>query len=123
MDEPHDIICELRSVSKTFGLPGGKQLKVLDNINLEVRRNHITAILGPSGCGKSTLVRILAGLVEPTSGEVRLHDQPLRGLNPAISMVFQSFALYPWLTVAEDVGMGLNGRSVEKPKQAELVAR
>ncbi|HUJ08734.1 MAG TPA: nitrate/sulfonate/bicarbonate ABC transporter ATP-binding protein [Verrucomicrobiae bacterium] len=118
-----DIICETRNVTKTFRLPGGKELKVLDNISLDVRRNDITCILGPSGCGKSTLVRILTGLVEPSSGEVLVHGQRLRGLSAAVSMVFQSFALYPWLTVAENVAMGLNGRGIDRKKSAELVAR
>jgi NitT/TauT family transport system ATP-binding protein len=123
MANQNDIICELRNVSKTFRPPGGRELKVLDNINLEVRRDHITALLGPSGCGKSTLMRILAGLIEPTSGEVLVHDQPLHGLSPAISMVFQNFALYPWLTVAENVAMGLNGRAFEPQKRPELITR
>ncbi len=123
MSNTNDIICEMRNVNKTFHLPGGKDLNVLDNISLDVRRDDITAILGPSGCGKSTIVRILAGLIDPTSGEVLVHGQPLHGLSPAISMVFQSFALYPWLTVAENVSMGLNGRVGEPQKQKELVAR
>jgi NitT/TauT family transport system ATP-binding protein len=123
MSNRNDIICEMRNVNKTFHLPGGKDLNVLENISLDVRRNDITAILGPSGCGKSTIVRILAGLIDPTSGEVLVHGQPLHGLNPAISMVFQSFALYPWLTVAENVSMGLNGRVGEPGKQKELVSR
>jgi NitT/TauT family transport system ATP-binding protein len=123
MAQQPDIICETRNVTKTFRLPGGKEIKVLDNISLDVRREHITAILGPSGCGKSTLVRILTGLIEPTSGEVLVHGQPLRGLSPAVSMVFQSFALYPWLTVAENVAMGLNGRVVEPDRQKQMVAR
>ena len=123
METKKEIICEMRNVSKTFHLPGDKELKVLDNISLDVRRHDITAILGPSGCGKSTIVRILAGLIEPTTGEVLVHGQPLHGLSPAISMVFQSFALYPWLTVAENVSMGLNGRVGEQQKQKDLVTR
>ena len=106
METKKEIICEMRNVSKTFHLPGDKELKVLDNISLDVRRHDITAILGPSGCGKSTIVRILAGLIDPTIGDVLVHGQPLHGLNPSISMVFQSFALYPWLTVAENVSHG-----------------
>jgi len=123
MTTMNEIICELHNVSKTFHLPGGKELKVLENISLDVRRQDITALLGPSGCGKSTIVRILAGLIEPTTGEVLVHGEPLHGLNPAISMVFQSFALYPWLTVAENVSMGLNGRVVEPGKRGEMVGR
>jgi len=120
--QPTAIICETRNVTKTFRLPGGKELKVLDDISLDVRRNDITCILGPSGCGKSTLVRILTGLIEPTSGQVLVYGQPLRGLSPAVSMVFQSFALYPWLTVAENVAVGLNGRAIDPPKSAAMVA-
>src|SRR5260221_9983892 len=92
-------------------------------MRLDVRGLVITAMLGPSGCWKSTIVGILVGLIDATSGEVMLHGQALHGLNPAISMVFQSFALYPWLTVAENVSMGLNGRVGEPQKQKELVTR
>jgi NitT/TauT family transport system ATP-binding protein len=123
MSNVKNIICEMRNCTKVFHLPGGRDLKVIDNISLDVRANDITAVLGPSGCGKSTTVRILTGLVQPTTGEVFVHGQPLHGLSPAVSMVFQSFALYPWLTVAENVAMGLNGRVSEPSKNKEMVAR
>jgi NitT/TauT family transport system ATP-binding protein len=118
-----EIICELRGVQKQFHLPGGKAIQVLDGINLAVRRKDITCLLGPSGCGKSTLLRILTGLVEPSGGDVLVHGEALRGINPAISFVFQSFALYPWLTVSENIAMGLNGRPLPQDKHAEMVAR
>jgi NitT/TauT family transport system ATP-binding protein len=98
-----EILCEVRGVGQDFPLPGGKFLHALDDINLSVRRDEIVALLGPSGCGKSTILRILAGLMRPTRGEVLYHGQPLEGLNPGMAIVFQSFALYPWLTVAENV--------------------
>jgi NitT/TauT family transport system ATP-binding protein len=123
MKPNYEVICETRNVRKTYRLPGGKDLTVLDNITFDVRREDVTAILGPSGCGKSTLVRVLVGLIQPTSGEVLVHGQPLRGLNPAISMVFQNFALYPWLTVADNVAAGLNGRGVDPAKKPELISR
>lgn len=124
MNEPtQSIICELRGVGVNATLPGGRDLKVLENINLTVPRDHITAILGPSGCGKSTLMRVLAGLAKPSSGEVLVHGQKLDGLNPAISVVFQSAALYPWMTTAENIALGLNGRVTEPGKQRELVTR
>ena len=124
MNAPADnVVCELRDVSFDIRLPGGRELKVLEGINLLVPRNHITAVLGPSGCGKSTLVRILAGLLPPTRGEVLAHGKPLAGLNPTVSLVFQSFALYPWLTTGENVALGLNGRIIDPNKQAELVTR
>lgn len=118
-----DVICELRGVQKQFRLPGDRDIKVLDGIDLVVRRNAITCLLGPSGCGKSTLLRILTGLVEPSAGKVLVRGQELHGINPAISFVFQSFALYPWLTVAENVAMGLNGRPIPPEKHGEMVAR
>jgi NitT/TauT family transport system ATP-binding protein len=119
----NDIICALRGISKTLRLADGRELKLLENIDLEVRSHHITAVLGPSGCGKSTLVKILAGLVEPTGGEVLVHGQTLQGLNPVVSLVFQSFALFPWLTVAENISMGLNGRIADASKKKEMTIR
>jgi NitT/TauT family transport system ATP-binding protein len=96
-------LCEARGVSHEFPLPDGRPLRVLDDINLAVRPNEIIALLGPSGCGKSTILRILAGLIKPTRGEVYYHGQLLTGLNPGVAIVFQSFALYPWMTVTENV--------------------
>lgn len=119
----HSVICELRNVSKKLLLPGGRQVEVLRDINLTVPRETITAILGPSGCGKSTLLRILAGLLEPSSGEALVHGQPLRGINPVVSMVFQSVALFPWLTVSENVALGLDGLEVQPDEAAARVAR
>jgi NitT/TauT family transport system ATP-binding protein len=98
-----EVLCEARSVSHEFTLPNGQPFLVMDNITLAVKANEVIALLGPSGCGKSTILRILAGLVHPTRGEVLYHDQPLRTLNPGAAIVFQSFALYPWLTVAQNV--------------------
>jgi NitT/TauT family transport system ATP-binding protein len=96
-------LCQVCGVCHEFTLPNGKPLRVLENINLAINAKEIVALLGPTGCGKSTVLRILAGLIQPVSGEVLYHGQPLTGLNPGAAMVFQSFALYPWLTVAENV--------------------
>src|SRR5262245_56438092 len=98
-----DVLCEVRHVAHDFTLPNGKPLRVLDDINLKVRVGEVVAVLGPSGCGKSTILRILAGLIQPTRGEVLYHGRPLEGLNPGVAIVFQSFALYPWMTVTENV--------------------
>jgi NitT/TauT family transport system ATP-binding protein len=100
MAEP---LCELRGVSHDFPQPGGRPLHVLEDINLAVQPDEIVALLGPSGCGKSTILRILAGLIRPTTGGVFYHSEPLAGLNPGVAIVFQSFALYPWMTVTENV--------------------
>lgn len=103
-------LSEVKGVSQEFKLPNGKELKVLENINLCINKREVVALLGPSGCGKSTLLRILAGLISPTKGEVLYHDQPLHDLNTGVSIVFQSFALFPWMTVAENIQTALQSR-------------
>jgi NitT/TauT family transport system ATP-binding protein len=97
------VLCEVRGASHDFPLPSGKPRRVLQDISLEIRAQEIVALLGPSGCGKSTVLRMVAGLLCPTEGKVLYHGQPLVGLNPGVALVFQSFALYPWMTVAENV--------------------
>ena len=69
----NEVICELRAVDKTFDRGGGKPLHVLENINLSIRANEVVCLIGPSGCGKSTILRIFAGLIAPTKGEVLHH--------------------------------------------------
>ena len=105
-------LCEVRGVSHEFPLPNGTPLRVLEDINLAVRPNEVIALLGPSGCGKSTILRILAGLIQPTRGEVLYHGEPLPGLNPGVAIVFQSFALYPWMTVQENIRTVLRAEGV-----------
>src|SRR5208282_2254281 len=84
-------LCELRGVSHQFALPRKPPLRVLEDVSLAIRPNEVVALLGPSGCGKSTILRILAGLIAPTKGEVLYHGAPLVGLNPGAAIVFQSF--------------------------------
>src|ERR1041384_3025693 len=103
-------LCEAKAVSQEFLLPGGKDLKVLGNVNLFISPREVVALLGPSGCGKSTLLRILAGLIPPSHGEVFYHDKRLLDLNTGVSIVFQSFALFPWMTVAENIQTALQSR-------------
>jgi len=96
-------ILELQNVSQDFNLPTGMCFCAVESVDLTIYSNEVVALLGPSGCGKSTVLRILAGLITPTRGEVLYHEKPLHGLTPNSSMVFQSFALYPWMTVLENV--------------------
>lgn len=98
-----EALCELRNVHKVYRLPNGQDLKVLDDINLAVYPEEVLCLLGPSGCGKSTLMRILVGLISQSAGEVLAHGSHLDGLNPNAAIVFQGAALYPWLTVAENI--------------------
>jgi NitT/TauT family transport system ATP-binding protein len=107
-------------VAKTFPLPEGHGVfTVLDDVSVEVRAGEVVALLGRSGSGKSTLLRILAGLIPASSGEVRSGGIPLRGANPDVAMVFQSFALLPWLTVQDNVEVGLKARGVSRAERRE----
>jgi NitT/TauT family transport system ATP-binding protein len=103
-------LIEVKNVSQEFNLPNGKTLKVLADVNLCINKREVVALLGPSGCGKSTLLRIMAGLIPPSKGDVLYHDQPLHDLNTGVSIVFQSFALFPWMTVAENIQTALQSR-------------
>lgn len=106
-------LISVRQVSKHFPLPDGKgEFTVLNQVNLTVRAGEVVALLGRSGSGKSTLLRIMAGLIPPSQGQVLSNQQPLRGANPHVAMVFQSFALLPWLTVQENVELGLEARGM-----------
>jgi NitT/TauT family transport system ATP-binding protein len=106
------VIIEVSHVTKTFVSPDGSPLPVLDDISLDLREGEIVALLGRSGSGKSTLLRCIAGLISPTTGAVRYRGQPLNGANPGVAMVFQSFALLPWLTVRQNVELGLEALGV-----------
>jgi NitT/TauT family transport system ATP-binding protein len=100
---------------------GGK-IRVLGPVDLEMREGEFLSFVGPSGCGKSTLLRIAAGLLQPTAGAVWLGDRPLRGVNRKAAVVFQSFALFPWMTVVDNVAVGLEARGLgarERLKRAE----
>jgi NitT/TauT family transport system ATP-binding protein len=108
-----ETICEARGVSHDFVLPNGKPLRVLEGIDLKIYPNEVVALLGPSGCGKSTILRILAGLIRPTHGEVFYHGEPLLTLSPGVAIVFQSFALYPWMTVLENVRVVLRAAGLD----------
>ncbi len=100
-------ILELREVSKTFVLESGKELKVLDQINIELREGETLALLGPSGSGKSTCLRIMCGLQDASEGQVLTRGETLDGINSDVSMVFQSFALFPWETIKRNIEISL----------------
>jgi len=97
----------VRGACKSFRKPDGDELVVLDNVNLTLRPGEIVGLLGRSGSGKSTLLRLISGLDSPTSGKVEYQGAPVAGPAHGIAMVFQSFALFPWLTVLENVQLGL----------------
>ena len=100
-------------VEKSFLQPDGRHIQVIAPTDLSIEPNTITALLGPSGSGKSTLLRILTGLVEPTKGIVLWHGKPVHECSPNLAIVFQSFALFPWLTVLDNVETPLLARGME----------
>ena len=104
-------LLEAQHISKTYGDDDSKVL-VLKDVNLMIRPGEFIALLGPSGSGKSTLLRILAGLTPASGGTVLVRGAPLQGTNPEVAMVFQNFALLPWLSVLENVELGLLSKDI-----------
>ena len=116
-------VLAIADVSRTFaGVHGSAPTQALLPTSLAVADNDFITILGPSGCGKSTLLRIVAGLDVPTTGEVRLDGRPVGGPGADRGMVFQSYTLFPWLTVVENICFGLREKRVPPVRQAEIAA-
>jgi NitT/TauT family transport system ATP-binding protein len=114
---------EIKDVTKSFYRNEGKQLTLInaiENINLAVNNGEFVCLVGPSGCGKSTLLNILAGLDNPTKGQVVLNGRPITGTGPDRIMVFQENALFPWMKVIDNVEFGLKIAKVEKLKRREI---
>ncbi len=112
MDQITTPLISVRNCRQAYHKDSSADLVVLDNVDLTLHEGEIVALLGRSGSGKSTLLRIVAGLLKPTSGEVNWRGAPLKGPAPGVAMVFQSFALFPWLTVQENVELGLEALGV-----------
>src|ERR1041384_3213421 len=100
-------ILEAKNLFQHVAHVGGKRLEILHDISLEVREHEFVCILGPSGCGKSTLLRVMIGLQKPSQGEMLYRAKVMTGLNPSAALVFQNFALFPWLTVQQNIALGL----------------
>jgi NitT/TauT family transport system ATP-binding protein len=114
-------IIEVRQIEKFYAQPDGSRVQVIAPTDLAIYPGQILALLGPSGCGKSTLLRMMTGLSPASAGSVLWHGQPVRGESPNVSIVFQSFALFPWLTVLENVEAPLEARGfppMERHKRA-----
>jgi NitT/TauT family transport system ATP-binding protein len=115
-------LLELRHISKSFKHAKGS-LRVLEDINFSLEEGEFIAIVGPSGCGKSTMLRIMNGLIAPSTGQVLYKAKQVDGINPECALVFQSFALLPWLTVKANVELGLEARGIapaEREKRASV---
>src|SRR5258706_2545286 len=115
------VLLDAIRVCQNFALAGGKSVEILHNINLSVQEHEVVALVGPSGCGKSTLLRIMIGLQKPSSGELRYRGEVITGVNPAAALVFQNFALFPWLTVEQNIALSLTSRSIDNSEQTALV--
>lgn len=120
----HDSIVEVKNVGRSFPKAGGAKrsgnmLQVLDGVNFSINEGEIIALLGKSGSGKSTLLRIIAGLLQPTVGQVCYRDQVIQEPMPGLAMVFQHFALMPWLTVLENVELGLEAKGIRAKERRQ----
>jgi NitT/TauT family transport system ATP-binding protein len=118
------ILIQLEGVGKSFTSADGAPRRILDGVDFSLKKGEIVALLGKSGSGKSTLLRIMAGLIATDGGRARYRGQPIAGPAPGVAMVFQSFALFPWLTVQQNVELGLEAQGVpaaEREKRADDV--
>ncbi|MGA2025158.1 MAG: nitrate/sulfonate/bicarbonate ABC transporter ATP-binding protein [Steroidobacteraceae bacterium] len=114
LSHPTEALLTVENVSKAFPKPDGGDLLVLEGVNLKLVAGQIVGLLGRSGSGKSTLLRLIAGLAEPSGGDLRFRGQPITGPVVGVAMVFQSFALFPWMTVFENVALGLEAQRMPK---------
>ena len=113
----------VKKVSKLFIDEGGRQVKALDGVSFEVHDGEFLCILGPSGCGKTTLLRMLAGLDQPTSGELYLKGRPIAKPGPERGMIFQEFALFPWKTVIKNIEFGLEIKGLSKAERSRIARK
>jgi NitT/TauT family transport system ATP-binding protein len=120
MDIP---LMEIRHLFQSFPSANGPSVEILHDINLEIREHEVVAILGPSGCGKSTLLRAIIGLEPPASGQILYRGRPQAGLNPSTALVFQNFALFPWLTARQNVEVGLSNLPMAADEREKRVRR
>jgi NitT/TauT family transport system ATP-binding protein len=115
----HPCLIDVKNCRQAYHKDANADLVVLDDVNLTLREGEIVALLGRSGSGKSTLLRIVSGLLKPTSGSVKWRGRPVTGPTEGVAMVFQSFALFPWLTVQENVELGLEARGVARAEREQ----
>src|SRR5438270_5473050 len=105
-------LLDIRGVCRSFTKGSGEDLRVLEKVDLTIHSGEIVGLLGRSGSGKSTLLRIIAGLIAPSSGDAKCRGETIAGPPNGVSMVFQSFALFPWLTVLQNVELGLEALGI-----------
>lgn len=118
----YDYEIEISGVTQEFEKKDGKFL-ALDTVNLNVEQNEFICVVGPSGCGKTTLLNIIAGLCKPTTGTVKVRGELVTGPGKGKGVVFQQYALYPWLTVEKNVEFGMRMKCVPKAERAEIAKK
>ncbi len=118
----NEVIIEMKNVSKRFLLTQG-EVTVLQDISFQAYEGEFITLVGPSGAGKSTLLRLLIGLMNPSSGDIYYQGKLQKGMNDECSMVFQNFGLLPWLTVAQNIELGLESRIKDELQRREIVNR
>ena len=117
---PASPAIELVDVDLHFPTPDGRSLQALRRFNMSVQRGAFVALVGPTGCGKSTALSLIAGLMRPTSGDVRVQGRRVTGIDPCVGFVFQADALFPWRTVIDNVVLGPLYRGMPKPQAYDL---
>jgi len=122
MHDSSQPIIDVRSVTKTFDV-AGQQIVALKDASLTIRKGEFITLIGASGCGKSTLLRIIAGFERPTLGEALMWGSPIEGPGPLRGMVFQDYALFPWLSVRDNIGFGPTSQGWPKSKVRETTDR
>ncbi|MGB9607754.1 MAG: ABC transporter ATP-binding protein, partial [bacterium] len=113
-------VLEVRNVYRTYHHEE-TNIVVLEDISFEINEGEFVCLVGPSGCGKSTLLRMIVGLDRPTKGEILYRGEKVNGINPKTALVFQNFALIPWLTVWQNVELGLEARGIDKKEREKRV--
>ena len=110
---------EIKNVTKCYETKKGLY-KALDTVNISIEKNEFICVIGPSGCGKTTLLNMIAGLLPPTTGEIKVQNELVTGPGKGKGVVFQQYALYPWLTVMDNVAFGLRLKHVPKEERERI---
>lgn len=110
----------VRSVSKRFSATDGREVVALENVDLEIANNEFVCLIGKSGCGKTTLLNMIAGFVAPSSGEILVDEEPVTGPGKGKGVVFQQFALFPWLTAAGNIAFAARQRGLSRSEATAL---
>lgn len=123
-DRPRDTaVIRVENVSKLFRTPSDKTIGALQEVSVDICHSEFVTVVGPSGCGKSTLLKLIAGFSAPSSGRILFQGEEVRGLNTKVGYVPQESKLFPWLTVEENVGFGLDSKRYSRQDRERQVSQ